>query len=63
MVKDTDADDGLAIFQAIVSLDDGCIADAAAWHDALHKDILRDVDMLVACHLGYRGQDLKGGLR
>ena len=40
LVEDTDADDGLAVFQTIVGLDNCRVADASAWHNALHKDIL-----------------------
>ena len=40
MMEDTDAENGLAILQTAVGLDDRRIADAPAWQDALHKHIL-----------------------
>ena len=49
-MHDSDSYHGIAVLQAVIGLDECCVADALAWHDALDEHILRDADMLVARH-------------
>lgn len=56
-VEDSDAEHCLSVFQAIVSLDGGRVADAFSCGNTFHHDILRHMDVLVTCYLGDRGQN------
>ena len=46
-----DTDDGITVFQTIVSLNDSRISNTLARHDAFHEHILRHTDVLIARNL------------
>jgi len=60
-LHDTDADDGLAIAQTFVGFDLSGIAERLSGLDALHQDILGDMNVAVLRHFADEGLYLEDG--